>query len=388
MMLNSTTILYIVAAVVVVAIFAISLAGARRRDGRRRRAIDPYVEGLRSLVDGDGKKAFSFLQQSVKSGKAPTDAYIRLGRLLREKGDPDKALQIHKSLTVKPDLIPSEKVELFVNIAQDYSKLGNSAQAVNVLEAAVKRLGLKDPAVFKMLSKEYHLLGKPEEAYRCLKEMKRNGSVGERELALYLCTAGEQKVEAHNPKEAKKLFQRALKHDPKCATACYWLGNLEEELGNEKGSVEQWKKASTLSPELSAEALKSLERVMFHRGTFGDIERVYRDIVEARPWDEYATLALASFYRKQGRGEEAIEFLEEFRSMHPESIGSALLLTSLYAVHRTQDDLEKFLEDNEAAIAARSAHYVCADCGFQSTIMRWHCPRCNAFDSFSKKNEA
>jgi len=387
MMLNSTTILYIVAAVIVVAVFAISLAAARRRIRPSKLRIDPYVGALRSLVDGDREKAFSSFQQSIKSGKAPTDAYIRLGRLLRENGDPNKALQIHKNLTVKPDLTRSEKVELFVNIAQDYSKLGNSAQAVNVLETAIKQLGLREAAVYGMLSKEYHMLGKPADAYRCLKEMRRTDAVGERELSLYLCTAGERKAEASDLKEARKLFQRALKHDPKCATACYWLGNLEEKLGNENGALEQWKKAALISPELSAEALKNLERMMFQRGTFGDIERVYRDVVEARPWDEYATLALASFYKKQGRGEEAIEFLEEFRNMHPESIGTTLLLTTLYATHRNQDDLEKFLDDNETEAAARSTHYSCADCGFQSATMRWHCQRCNAFDTFSKNNE-
>jgi lipopolysaccharide biosynthesis regulator YciM len=384
-MLDTTTI-YIVAGVIVVAAFAVFYTAARRGPGREKRAGDPYVWGLEALVDGQRADAFKYLQQSIKTGRAPTDAYIRLGRLLREDGDPAKALQIHRNLTVKTDLTRSEKVELFINISQDYSKLGNPGQAVEVLETAVKRMGLKETEVFKMLAKEYHILGKPEEAYRYLKEVRRLGAISDRELALYLCTAGEQKAEGGDLKEARKLLQRALKHDENSASTRLAIGNLEENTENENEALEHWKKAALLSPELSDVALRSIERVMFHRGTFGDIESVYRAVLETRPWDEYATLALASFYKKQGRGEEAIEFLEEFRGMHPESIGSTLLLTALYASHRDREELEKFLEDDEAVAAARSTHFVCSECGVQITGMRWHCFRCNAFDSFSQEN--
>jgi lipopolysaccharide biosynthesis regulator YciM len=385
MSLDSTTIT-IVAAVIVVAILAVSASVMLRGGGlRRRRESNPYVGALRSLIDGDRDAAFSLLQKAIKSGKAPADAYIRLGRLLREDGNAGKALQMHRSLTVKPDLSRREKIELFINIAQDYSQLGNSSQAIGVLETAVKSMGLKEPEVFRLLAREYHVLGKTEDAYRCLKELKRAHVVGDRELSLYLATAGDRVAEENDLKEARKLLQRALKHDSDNPSVRLSMGNLEEKLGNEDGALDHWKRAAVASPELAADALRRVEHVMFQRGTFGDIEKVYRDVLEARPWDEYATLALASFYKKQGRGVEAIEFVEEYRSMHPESIGSALVLTSLYATHKDEATLEKFLEENETQAASHNTQYACADCGFQSTSMRWHCPRCNAFDSLKEK---
>jgi len=188
-------------------------------------------------------------------------------------------------------------------------------------------------------------------------------------------------------KEARKILHRALKHDSDSPAARVALGNIEDQLGEQEAALQNWKHAALASPELAPEALKNLERVMFQRGTFGEIERVYRAVLEARPWDEYATLALASFYRKQGRGADAVDFLEEFRSSHPESIGTTLSLTSLYATQGDQDFLERFLEDAEEYFSRRSAR-VCGGCGFQSTTMRWHCPRCNGFDTFSVKNES
>ena len=377
-----------IAAVVVVAALAIALTATMRSDSRRRKpTVNPYVEGLKLLLDGDRSAAFASLQRSVKSGVAPTDAYIRLGELLRENGEATKALQMHRSLTVKSDLSKREKVELFVNIALDYSALGNAGQAVVVLETAVKSMGLKDPEVFRLLAREYQVLGNADEGYRCLREMKRHRAVGERELALYLCTAGEVAAEEGDLKEAKKLLQKALKHDSENSAVLLAMGNLEEQLGNENEALERWKKVAVNSPELSADALRKIEHVMFNRGTFGEVEQVYRSVLEARQWDEYATLALASFYKKQGRGRDAIEFLEEFRSMHPRSIGTTVLLTSLHAAQEDSEALETFLDEHDAVHAVPTVLYECSGCGFQSPGMRWHCPRCNSFDSFVKKHE-
>jgi lipopolysaccharide biosynthesis regulator YciM len=388
MSVDSTTV-YMIAAILVVGALAIALSVTVR--GGKRRALarreDPYVEGLKLLLDGERSSAFTSLQNAIKSGRAPTDAYIRLGALLRENGEPAKALQMHRSLTVKSDLSRREKVELFVNIAMDYSAQGNAGQAVSVLEAAVQNMGLKDPEVYRLLAREYHVLGKSENAYHYLKEMKRQGALGERELSLYLCTTGDALVETGDLKEARKLFHRALKHDPGNPVASLALGNLEEKLGNEDEALSRWKDAALKSPDLSPEALKKVEHVMFQSGTFGSIEKIYRDVLAARPWDEYATLALASFYRKQGRGQDALEFLEEFRSMHPESVRATILLTSLYAANNDSETLEAFLEELEARSKSPGEHYECAVCELQSPGMRWHCPRCNSFDTFGKKHE-
>jgi lipopolysaccharide biosynthesis regulator YciM len=215
---NYTNILYyVIGAVFLLLIIAAFVVLRKKRQPQRPH--NPYVEALKLLIDGEQKEAFARLQESIRSGFAPTDAYIRLGTMLRDAGDPVKALQIHKSLTVKTDLTRKEKLELFLNLALDYSALGKSKQAVNVLETALKKMHLKEPAVFSVLAKEYHLLGSIEAAYNQLKEMAKLGVIGDRELSLYLSSAGEQMFDDSNEKEARKLLNRALKHHPENAAA-------------------------------------------------------------------------------------------------------------------------------------------------------------------------
>jgi lipopolysaccharide biosynthesis regulator YciM len=238
-----------------------------------------------------------------------------------------------------------------------------------------------------VLARECHLLGRTEAAFDYLKELTKTGTLGERELSLYLSSVGEHAFQEGDEKDARKLLQRALKHDSKNSLALYVLGSLNDKTGHGDAAVEHWKKAAFASPELSGSALQNLERVMFQSGRFSDVERVYREVLEARPGDEYATLALASFYKKQGRGGEAIEILEDFRSLRPDSVGATLLLTSLYATLKDAEALEKFLDENESYYA-RTGGYTCNGCGFQAATMRWHCPRCNRFDTFSETHEA
>lgn len=380
-MVFSTPVIILAGAIVLVVIVAAAIA-VRRRLLQEAVPHNPYIDALRLLIDGDRDLAFERLQQSVKGGGAPVDAYIRLGRMLREKGEASKALQIHKSLTVKPDLTRAEKTQIHIAIAEDYSRLGQPEHAVATLENALRKLDLKGAAVFRILARECHALGRTEAAYNYLRELKRIGAIGDRELALYLVTVGEGDIKAGNARDARRTLHRALKHDPNCAPALFALGNLEGEAGKEDHSIARWHEAARKSREIAPSALRHLERTLFQRGTFGEIEAVYRDVLEVRPDDEDTTLALAAFYRKQGRTSDAISLLEEFRGANKGSIGGAMLLTSLYAATGDTDSLEDILEDVESEFVEKH-HFRCGVCGNDSDRMLWHCPRCNSFDSYA-----
>jgi lipopolysaccharide biosynthesis regulator YciM len=347
---------------------------------------EAYIAALKRMIDGDAESALQALQTAVRSGQAPTDAYIRLGNLLRLRGDVSKAVQIHQSLTVKTDLTKEEKVELFLNLAEDFAAMGNSEKSVRTLETAVKTLNIKDPLVFLKIAKQYHVLGETDKAYDALKEARKYGGLGERELALYLASAAANLMEKEDTKEARKTLNRALKHDANCAPAQVMAGDLAEAAGEIDEAIDRWRRAAVLSPQLAPTVLHKLETILFDKGRFGEIEKIYNDVRHARGSDESALLGIAAFYKKQGRGDEAIQLLEDYLTVVPDSVRCRLLLASLFAKYRDMETLEHFL-DQSIKDAMERRPYVCRSCQYQSDSMRWHCPRCNAFDSFSTDNE-
>ena len=351
------------------------------REQRGERVNDPYIEGLKLLVDDKKPQAFARLQEAIMAGAAPADAYVRIGRMLRENGDAAKALQVHKSLTVKTDLTREEKVAVYANVAEDYAALGHPERALETVEVATRRTGLRDPELSAVAARACHALGRTEEAYEHLKELKKGGGTSDREIALYLVTVAEADAEKGRSRDARKTLTRALRHDPECAPALVAMGRLEEQADDVVDAIRLWRQAARLSPDLAPVALRSLERALYQRGTFNEIEAVYRDVLENRPNDEHAALALASFYRKQGRMDDAMQLLEDYRGTNPTTVAGTVLLSSIYAARGDTDELETFLDRSDRMLA-RDDRYRCNACKFESHEMRWHCPRCNRFDTF------
>jgi len=365
-------------AAVIVALAVWALRGRKPR--RDEPAPLPYVEALRLLIDGKRADAFVRLQQAILAGDAPADAYLRIGRMLRERGDVTRALQVHRSLTVKSNLGARDKVEVFAEVAEDYLALGEPGRALETVEGAMRRSMLRDPRLVGIAARACHALDRSEEAYEFLKELRKAGAMEDREIALYLVSVAEQETEKGRARDARKTLQRALRHHAECAPALLAMGRIEEAADDVNDAIRLWRQAARVSPELAPAALKSLERVLYQRGTFNEIEAVYRDVLETRPGDENAALALASFYRKQGRSDDAITLLEEYRQANPESVRGTVLLSSIYAARGDADMLERLLGRNGNRRGENG--FRCGRCGFETTEMRWHCPRCNHFDTF------
>src|SRR3972149_1093221 len=71
-----------------------------------------YVEALLDLLDGREESAFSKLRQAVAEDSENLDAYLRLGQILREYGKPERALQVHKDLTLRGGLKSEQKASV------------------------------------------------------------------------------------------------------------------------------------------------------------------------------------------------------------------------------------------------------------------------------------
>jgi lipopolysaccharide biosynthesis regulator YciM len=121
---------------------------------------------------------------------------------------------------------------------------------------------------------------------------------------------------------------------------------------------------------------------LFNEGRFSELEQINLDILARRPGDETASLALAQFYQKQGRQDDALQLLEDFCDGPRSSLGISVLLTSIYAQRGDSDRVESFL-NKMISRGGAVLEYKCAQCNHREPLMRWHCPECNTFDSYN-----
>ena len=65
---------------------------------------DLYYEALDQLLIGKLKEAYATLRALIKNDTNNVKAYLKLGQVLREIGNPEKALKVHKNLLIRKDL--------------------------------------------------------------------------------------------------------------------------------------------------------------------------------------------------------------------------------------------------------------------------------------------
>ena len=88
-----------------------------------------YTDALNAMVNGDLSNAIALLKQVVKQDSNHVRAYLQLGNILR-KENPEQALKIHQSLTVRPNLSRDIQVDIHIALAEDYGFISNYKKAI------------------------------------------------------------------------------------------------------------------------------------------------------------------------------------------------------------------------------------------------------------------
>ena len=89
-----------------------------------------YSEGLDMIINGNPRGAYQNFKSIIEKDTSNINAYLRLGQVVREGGNPEQALKIHRGLNLRKGLTHYEQVELYKNLSLDHYKRGNLENAV------------------------------------------------------------------------------------------------------------------------------------------------------------------------------------------------------------------------------------------------------------------
>jgi lipopolysaccharide biosynthesis regulator YciM len=312
-----TTILIGLAALVAIALAA-WLWGRREPSGGRR---PPYLVALGALVDGDRELAFRELKSAVRVDSTNVDAYLRLGDLYRERGDSERALQIHRELTTRRGLDDETRARIQIALSRDFLALDRLERAVEAATEAAKRA--PDPTRALQLLREVHeRRGDPDGAFRAVRDLaKRQGreKTAGTELADYRAEQARVLLDAGRPKDAERLLKDARKHDAHAPKVMYLTGLVCEKEGDYIGAIRAWEEILDRHPHSVVLLFRSLERVHFLQGTYGEMESTYREFLDKVPGHEDASFGLARFLRRKGQLDGATDVCRAALDQHPDS---------------------------------------------------------------------
>ena len=81
--------------------------------------------GIDALIAGNRDAAMKHLADAVREDPRNLDGYVKLGNLLRERGQIRQAIQVHRELLVKRKLPAAIRSEIVKSLARDLAPAAN-----------------------------------------------------------------------------------------------------------------------------------------------------------------------------------------------------------------------------------------------------------------------
>ncbi len=291
---------------------------------------DLYVDALRDLLDGHQESAFTKLRQVIVEDSNNLDAYIRLGQILRDNKKPDRALQVHKDLTLRAGLASAQKYEILKQLYADYMDLND----LDMAQAALKELITIKPrdrwAYIEMLEIQKKMQAWDEAYDTAVMLLKIEGNKSKKPLAAFKYHQGDALYKKREYHKARILFKEALGFDPSYVKAYLSIGDSYCDEKRYEDAVNFWNKLISAVPDEGHQVIERLKKTLFDLGRYGEINSICEEILKHSPKNLEARLCLAEFHEKKGDTDVAEQILTGIADDYPHEIKAVVDLIRIY----------------------------------------------------------
>jgi lipopolysaccharide assembly protein B len=351
------------------------------RQWRLESRQDPkaYFRGLNHLLNEQQDQAIDAFIEAVQNDPDTSELHFALGNLFRRRGDYDRAVRVHEHLLQRGDLSRKDRERAQHALALDFMKAGLLDRA----EAALLKLEDTPFANEARLARLaiYERSRDWERASDVATQLNhtQHGSFHPRQ-AHYQCERAEALRRQGNTTEALALLETLTQKHPESARGWIALADLRQSLGNTQGGLDALLQLAEHAPghlPLVAHSLAQWSRLCQKEE---DAVRTLRAYAQAHLPSLDVTQALASLAASPAEGRAL--YVEHLRR-EPSLVAAALWLAGerFNADEQTERPIKEALE----RAAEPLKRYRCAACGFEARQYFWHCPGCQAWDSYPPK---
>ena len=347
-----------------------------------------YILGLDLLASRQIDRAISQLSRAAHSDTEAVEIYLVLGNLFREKGQLERAIQIHQSILHRPGLNPQEKAYALLCLGIDFKRAGFRDRAADTLQE-VLRLDPKNSYALLHLLRTHEEEQNWDQALAVLHKLEAATEEPNATLAAFLHDRiGEGALTNGDEKLATRSFERAIQFDRTLTPPYLHLGDLMERQGAVPQAVAQWESLVRERPEHAYLTFERLERACPKIGEGAKLERLYEDAIAGDRKDWRAHLALARRKKKAGRHDEAFRLLEEAAANNPHAIDVHLELWSvILADGISPERVHVYLDKVRSSVFFFDPH-VCVTCHYRANGILWRCPHCQEWNTFVEERLA
>lgn len=353
----------------------------RRANGSQYGDHPHYLLGLNYLISNQPDLALVELSKAVRGETDAVEAYLALGNLFREKGQVERAIDIHKSLLHRPGLSELGRTQALFSLALDFKTAGLIDRSERTLHEVVRR----DPenlSGWLCLRAVFEEMGRWEDAAQTQQRIDRlAGSVDTLQLASLWAECGKEAYRGDETDAAARFYRKALDLDPEYAPAQLGMGDCLARRDDLEDAVAHWGKVLDDGAAWAMEALQRISEVAIAERDWERAERACGRVLERQPHSWRVQVVLARLHREQGDLDAAREALTRALTEKP---GSITVQRELWQVLEEQGASGQALGDLFGDVVAQARlvdPYVCLECGFKASKPFARCPHCHAWNT-------
>ena len=343
-----------------------------------RQAPRAYFKGLNYLLNEQQDKAIDAFIEAVQNDPDTSELHFALGNLFRRRGEYDRAVRVHEHLLSRADLSSADRQRAQHGLALDFLKAGlldRAEEALRKLEGTSYegQARLARLAIYER-SREW------PEAARVARLLEKSGEANfDMRMAHYQCEQAREAVQQGDVAKALQLLTAAMQATPDAARPRILLGQLQLSLGQAEAAYETLSTLFAHSHAAAPLAAPSLAKAAQAAGLAQPAIQLLETHYNKQPGiDVLEAITTLAAHTHEGAAASRQRFLKHL-DQH----------ASLMAATRWLSD-----EGNEAAHVPAPvqkaleqairplARYRCAACGFEAKEHFWHCPGCQAWDSY------
>jgi lipopolysaccharide biosynthesis regulator YciM len=317
-----------------------------RGDARAPRDVDEALRGaLLAVLDRDHDEAERMIAAAVRFDSEAVEPYLALARLFRLRGEIGRAIRVHQNLLLRLDPASPHGLTALADLAADFRAGGFLRRAI----ASYEDLLAHDPKHDGALRALVQLHAEARDFERAIELARRlakveGGSSGEAEARLRVDMA-EAAVAEGRSEDARKAVKQALRRDKTSARAWLLLGALEAERQKPKAALAAWEKVARLDRASGPSVYPQLEATYAALERAGDFEKYLRELLEERPEDKGARLALARHLAARGSADDSIAELHRILEREPDHVEARSTLGRLLlSEHRDAEAIKEYGE--------------------------------------------
>ena len=347
---------------------------------------ESYFQGLNFLLNEQQDKAIEAFIEVVKIDPHTVELHFALGSLFRRRGEVDRALRMHHNLVDRADLDDDKRQQAIFELAQDYLKAG-------ILDRAESLFGELKKTTYAKSSLEFllELYQKEHDWIKAISAAEQlalvSGQSGGKLVSFFYCELAEEEIKAGNQEKAREHLQQALKIYQANVRATIMLGDMELAAGRVEEAIALWRgieKQDAQYLQLVAERLLSAYRSTGHEAEGILLLRSYLVKYHSIDLLNVAFDGILKFESPQS----AYQLVRDEMARNPTLLGLDKLLEArlLDVSLERRADIE-LVKDLIHKRTRNLSMYHCNHCGFKARKFYWHCPACQAWDSYAPRRD-